>query len=147
MWHRSTQPYHCSSCGILGMSAGKQRGKTAAQQLTQFCTSYTSLSCWFPDCNPIRPASYYNFGSRSNPYMRENTPQMDTATIIAQLESERDRLNTAIAALQGGSRRSYHRTAIGKPDGRKRHLSAAARRRIGEAMKKRWAKRKKRAAA
>jgi hypothetical protein len=70
---------------------------------------------------------------------------MDTATIITELESERDRLNSAIAALQG-SRRNYVRTASGKPDGRKKHLSAAARRRIGEAMKKRWAERKKKAA-
>jgi exonuclease VII small subunit len=72
---------------------------------------------------------------------------MDTATIVAELESERDRLNSAIAALQGGSRRSYVRTAAGKPDDRKRRLSAAARKKIGEAMKKRWAERKKRAAA
>ena len=68
---------------------------------------------------------------------------MDTATIIAELEAERDRLNQAIAALQ---RRQGGRPA-GKPDGRKRHLSAAARKRIGAAMKKRWAERKKKQAA
>ena len=70
---------------------------------------------------------------------------MDTATIIAELEAERDRLNQAIAALQrsqGGRGRP-----AGKPDGRKRHMSAAARRRIGAAMKRRWAERKKKAAA
>jgi hypothetical protein len=71
---------------------------------------------------------------------------LDTQSIIAELEAERDRLNSAIAVLQG--RQSMRgRTASGKPDGRKRHLSAAARRRIGEAMKKRWAERKKKAAA
>jgi hypothetical protein len=66
---------------------------------------------------------------------------MDTATIIAELEAERDRLDSAIAALQG----SKTRTRSGRLDGRKRHLSAAARRRIGLAMKKRWAERKKNA--
>jgi hypothetical protein len=72
---------------------------------------------------------------------------MDTATIIMELEAERDRLDSAIAALQGI--RSVSRTLSGRPDGRrrKRTLSAEARRKIGQAMKKRWAERKKRAAA
>jgi hypothetical protein len=71
---------------------------------------------------------------------------MDTVSIIAELEAERDRLNSALAALRG-SRNSF-RTVSGKPDGRKRrrHLSAEARRKIGQAMKKRWAERKKQAA-
>lgn len=68
---------------------------------------------------------------------------MDIQSIIAELEGERDRLNSAIAALQGNKTR----TATGRPDGRKRRLSAAARRKIGLAMKKRWAERKKKAAA
>jgi hypothetical protein len=67
---------------------------------------------------------------------------MDTASIIAALEAERDRLNQAIAALQ----RRPGTTVSGKPDHRRRRLSAAARRRIGLAMKKRWAERKKKAA-
>jgi hypothetical protein len=71
---------------------------------------------------------------------------MDTATIIAELEAERDRLDSAIASLRG-NQGSRIRTASGRPDGRKRRLSAAARRKIGEAMKKRWAERKKKAAA
>lgn len=65
---------------------------------------------------------------------------MDTQAIIAALEAERDRLNQAITALQrrpGG--------ASSKPDRRRRRLSAAARKRIGLAMKKRWAERKKKA--
>jgi hypothetical protein len=66
---------------------------------------------------------------------------LDTHSIIAELEAERDRLNSAIAALRGRSQR--HLTLSGKPDRRKRKLSAAARKRIGEAMKKRWAERKK----
>jgi len=77
--------------------------------------------------------------------MRRLTP-LDTQTIIAELEAERDRLNIAIAALQS-SQGKRGGTALGKPYGRRRHLSAAARRRIGMAMKKRWAERKKKAAA
>jgi hypothetical protein len=71
---------------------------------------------------------------------------MDTEAIIAELEAERDRLNTAIAALQSRQGKAG-RTVSGRPDGRRRHLSAAARRKIGQAMKKNWAERKKKAAA
>jgi hypothetical protein len=70
---------------------------------------------------------------------------MDTAAIISELEAERDRLSQAIAALQSGQGK-HGRTASGKPDGRRRHLSVAARRKIGLAMKKRWAERKRKAA-
>jgi hypothetical protein len=69
---------------------------------------------------------------------------LDTQSIIAELEAERDRLNSAIAALRGRNQRRL--TLSGKPDRRKRKLSAAARKRIGEAMKKRWAERKRKAA-
>jgi hypothetical protein len=71
---------------------------------------------------------------------------LDTQSIIAELEAERDRLNSAIVALHGGQGKAG-KTTSGKPYGRRRHLSAAARRRIGLAMKKRWAERKKKAAA
>jgi len=62
---------------------------------------------------------------------------MDTQRIISELEAERDRLEEAISALRG----SVHRGA-GSRRGRRR-LSAAAKRRISEMMKKRWAERKK----
>jgi hypothetical protein len=52
---------------------------------------------------------------------KQKRGNVDTAAIIAELEAERDRLTS----------------------GRKRHLSAAARKRISEAMKKRWAEREK----
>jgi hypothetical protein len=67
---------------------------------------------------------------------------MDTQAIIAALEAERDRLDQALTALKG-----MRRGRSAGTNGRKRHLSAAARRRIGLAMKKRWAERKKKAAA
>ena len=66
---------------------------------------------------------------------------MDTESIIAELEAERDRLDEAIAALKAGGRT---RTVNGRR--RRRQLSAAARKRISEGMKKRWAARKKKAA-
>jgi hypothetical protein len=63
---------------------------------------------------------------------------MNRTEIIARLENERDRLSEAIEALTGGARRRP-----GRPSGRR--LSAAARRRISEGMKRRWAARKKNA--
>ncbi len=67
---------------------------------------------------------------------------MDTQSIITELEAERDRLSTAIEALQGGL--GWRGRSAGKiPNEGKRRLSDAARKRISEAMKAQWAKRKK----
>lgn len=70
--------------------------------------------------------------------------------ILAELKSERDRLDRAISALEGGNGRRGPRrramalgvVAVGARR-RRRHMSAAARRKISEMMKKRWAERKK----
>ncbi len=60
---------------------------------------------------------------------------MNTESIIADLEQERDRLTAAIQALSGArTRRS----------GRRGRLSAAARKRISDGMRRNWAARKKR---
>jgi hypothetical protein len=67
---------------------------------------------------------------------------MDTATIIEALEAERDRLSAAIRALQGRKRGPGRPPTVLK-SGVKRHLSPAARKRISDAMKKRWAARKR----
>ncbi len=64
---------------------------------------------------------------------------MDIQAILSQLREERDALERAIAALEntnGGAKRRG-------PKGRRRHMSAEAMRRIGLAMKKRWAERKR----
>ena len=71
---------------------------------------------------------------------------MDTETIIAELEAERERLNDAITALQGsrkgpGRPRATEAASNGRRGPRK--LSAAARKRISAAMRKKWAERKK----
>jgi len=55
----------------------------------------------------------------------------DLGAVLAQLKSERDKLNRAIDALSG----------VGKSGGsHRRKLSAAARERIAAAQRKRWAK-------
>ena len=78
---------------------------------------------------------------------------MDLNQILADLRSERDRLERAIAALEGGATvRARRGRPPGSGNGRKgrrgpRVMSPEARRKIGEAMRKRWAERKKRASA
>ena len=67
---------------------------------------------------------------------------MDIANVVAALKEQRTRIDHAIAALEGvGSRARRGRPPkTGSPTGR--HMSAAARERISEAMKQRWAKQK-----
>ncbi len=81
---------------------------------------------------------------------------MDTQQIVAALREERDRLEQAISALEGGGvgrgRRGRRPGPVpggpGRGRGRRRRrLSAAAKQRISEMMKKRWAERKKAARA
>jgi hypothetical protein len=66
--------------------------------------------------------------------------------IVSELKSERDRLNRAIALLENEAT-AARRTAMSvKPAAsrkRGRSLTPAGRKRLSEAMKKRWADRKK----
>ena len=59
--------------------------------------------------------------------------------IIEQLEAERNRITAAISALRGSNGNGRR--------GGKRHMSVEARRKIGAAAKKRWAKVRKEAKA
>jgi hypothetical protein len=62
---------------------------------------------------------------------------MNTEAILSELWAQRDRIDLAIAALDSRTTRSRQkRTGT-------RHMSAAARKRIGEAKRKWWAERKK----
>lgn len=84
---------------------------------------------------------------------------MDLKSVLEQLQTERDRVNQAIAALEtlqgisSAPRRGrppknpsqYSGTVVSMP--KKRTMSPAARRRISEMMKKRWAERRRRKAA
>jgi len=70
---------------------------------------------------------------------------MDIQNILNDLKRERARLDQAIAALEGdsGPRKRGRPAGSGKKSGPRRHMSAAARKRISEMMKQRWAERKR----
>ncbi len=65
---------------------------------------------------------------------------MDIRKILADLRSERDRLNQAIAAIEAISSDHSKPTAV-----EQRRISAAGRRRISKAAKAMWAERRKKA--
>jgi len=87
-------------------------------------------------------APCYNYAFR-----KTGGDYLDTERIIGLLKEEKERIDRAIAALEGG--RSPKRTSAasvfpdGSPRRKRRHMSAEARRRISEAQKKRWVKQKK----
>jgi hypothetical protein len=68
---------------------------------------------------------------------------MDTQQILSELEAERDRLEQAISALKGSMSGRRGAGPVVKGRRGRRRLSAAAKRRISEMMKKRWAERKR----
>jgi hypothetical protein len=72
---------------------------------------------------------------------------LELARIISELESERDRISRAIALLENESTRTTRRIAMpiktAPSKKRSRGLTPAGRKRLSEAMKKRWADRKK----
>ena len=69
---------------------------------------------------------------------------MNIEQILSDLRSERDRIDAAIRALEGGKVGRGPGRPVGSGKGR-RTMSAAARKRISEMMKIRWAERKKKA--
>src|ERR1035438_869245 len=58
---------------------------------------------------------------------------MDTTDIIKQLTAERERIDAVIKLLSGSS------TTKASPKGKRKPMSAAARKRIADAQRKRWA--------
>ena len=78
---------------------------------------------------------------------------MDIKKLLAELRSERQRVEQAIAALEsldGADTRSIGKRGPGRPHqtgaptkGGRRKMSPAGRKRISEMMKARWAARKK----
>ena len=74
---------------------------------------------------------------------------MNIQNLVSDLKAERNRLDQAIAALEGGrpsSRRGRPLKTASTTGRAGRHMSPAARRRISAAMKQRWAKWKGRSA-
>ena len=76
---------------------------------------------------------------------------MDIQQIVTDLKQERDRIDSAIRALEGSGKSGR---GPGRPKGsgatkggKRRTMSPAARKRISEMMKLRWAERKKKAKA
>lgn len=76
---------------------------------------------------------------------------MDLGKILSELKKERDDLNRAIAALEGiegtdsRARKTSKKTSNASAKSvtkRRKGLSAAGRKRISEAMKKRWQERR-----
>ena len=68
---------------------------------------------------------------------------MDIQAIVSNLKDERSRIDQAISALEGLTSTAPRRGRPPKatsPVGRRRRMSPAARKRISEAMKQRWAK-------
>ena len=64
---------------------------------------------------------------------------MDIQNLVSELKAQRNRLDQAISALEGLTSSAPRR---GRPPkgGKRRTMSAAARKRISAAMKQRWAK-------
>ena len=73
-----------------------------------------------------------------------NTVNIDR--ILSDLRTEKDRIERAIAALEGGDSPRRGRP-VGSTNRRKRKLTPEGRRRLCEMMKKRWAERRKHKAA
>lgn len=76
---------------------------------------------------------------------------MDVERIVKELRRERERLDRAIMALEETNgamngtrgRASGHMSAPQNGKGPGRHLTPSGRKRLSEAMKKRWAERRK----
>ncbi len=88
-------------------------------------------------------------------YFAVERKKMDLKSVLEQLQTERDRVNQAITALESlqgissAPRRgrppknpNHYASIVAMP--KKRTMSAAARKRISEMMKKRWAERRRR---
>jgi hypothetical protein len=74
---------------------------------------------------------------------------LDIQAIVKELKRERDRLNTAIVALEGTDLPPTRRKASpvadvpAPPVKKRRRLTAAGRKRLSDMMKKRWAEKRK----
>jgi hypothetical protein len=73
---------------------------------------------------------------------------MDTEEIVKELKAERNRLDRAIAALDGATTTratvaTHEPSSNGASAPRKHHLTAAGRKRLSLMMKQRWAERRK----
>ena len=76
---------------------------------------------------------------------------MDIQAIVKELKRERDRLSTAIVALEGPESALTSRKAspvanvLASPAKKRRRLTPEGRKRLSDMMKKRWAEKRKKA--
>ena len=96
-----------------------------------------------------RQGAAREFGSEGARNSNQIGGNLDTVEIVKELMAERDRLDRAIAALDGATTTTAT-VATPKPSSnglsapRKRHhLTAAGRKRLSMMMKKRWAEKRK----
>lgn len=74
----------------------------------------------------------------------ERSQPLTVDRILTELKAERDRLNQAIAALEGTTAARQGRKKARNTEKRtRRRMSAATRKRLSEAKRKWWAERKK----
>lgn len=77
---------------------------------------------------------------------------MDLVKVVSELKRERDRLDRAIAALEGieGAKATATARAVSSRPGvqkaKKHHLTTEGRKRLSDMMKKRWAERRRKLA-
>jgi hypothetical protein len=75
--------------------------------------------------------------------LNPESTKVNTTEIISRLRGERDRIDAAIAALEGSGVRGEKGTAINGEGRGGRRMGAAARRKISLAQKRRWAKQRR----
>ena len=71
---------------------------------------------------------------------------MNVQQIVAELRKERDRIDRAIASLEEGHSNSQRAKVAPKSVRSKSGITSAGRKRLSEAMKRRWAERRARSA-
>ena len=133
-WLNSQVPYPQCVCDFLVtfLIFRSEFPKLHHVRLAPVLTDHLQMQLWTVNISPCPT------------FAVQREKSMDLQSIVEQLKSERDRINQAIAALEGV------RTPVGraartarKGHARRRRLSAEARRRISEAQKKRWAHQRK----
>jgi hypothetical protein len=89
---------------------------------------------------------------RNGRRLNRNRPggsDLNIERMVAELEQERDRISQAIASLKGinSSGSGRRSVVVNGRSGRQRRggMSAAARKRLSQMMKKRWAEKRKKA--
>jgi hypothetical protein len=123
--------------------------KVERDGMTQIVDFLAESVCELPPAYRSQVALVYNqwlVPRHTESHKRVKT-NMDTATIIADIEAELERLSRVRNILSGHDGGFVAPRKAAKPQPRRRTMSAEARERIAAAQRKRWAKQKKAAKA